>query len=169
MPIDFNLARQDCCTLPLVLVDWHLERINRIAFRIVKLQFPPVLHCQTPLPRAVQASPASSLTSEPYVALPLCPLHIEANINPAVYLIDLATDPRIFGSKVNLVAKFFAYKRVGAERVEGRGDDRGLLLLIVEENEHRDGHGDDEYGKSLQDLWGDERWDAAAACQSVVL
>jgi hypothetical protein len=43
------------------------------------------------------------------------------------------------------------------------------LLLIVEENEHRDGHGDDEYGKSLQDLWGDERWDAAAACQSVVL
>jgi hypothetical protein len=164
MPIECSLSRQDCRTQPLVLVDWHLERINCIAFRIVKLQFPPVLHCQAPLPRAVQASPASPLTSESYIALPLCPLHIEANIDPAVHLIDLATNPRIFGSKIDLVAKFFAYKRVGAERVEGRGDDRGLLLLIVEENEHRDGHGDDEYGESLQDLWGDERWDAAAAC-----
>ena len=72
-----------------------------------------------------------------------------------MHLVDLAADPWVFGRKIDFIAEFFAHKGVCAERVERRGYDRRLLLLVVKEDEDRDGHGDCEDGKGFEDLWGD--------------
>lgn len=73
-----------------------------------------------------------------------------------MHLVDLPTNPRILAGKVYLVAELFAHRRIRAQRVQRRGDDAGLLLLVVEEGEEGDGHGDDEDGKGAEDLFRDE-------------
>lgn len=72
-----------------------------------------------------------------------------------MHLVDLAFDPRVLARKVDLVAQDVAHGWVGAQSVERGGDDGGLLLLVVEEGERGDGHGEDEDREGFEDLWGD--------------
>lgn len=72
-----------------------------------------------------------------------------------MHLVDLALDPRVLAREVDLVAENFAHGGVGAQRIERGGDDGGFLLLVVEEGEGRDCHGEDEDGEGFEDLWGD--------------
>lgn len=69
-----------------------------------------------------------------------------------MHLVNLAPDPRILARKVDFVAEDLAYGRIGAQCVEGGADDRGLLLLVIEEDEDRDGKGDYEDGEGFKDL-----------------
>ena len=70
-------------------------------------------------------------------------------------LVDFALDPRIFTRKVDFVAELFADHGVCAQRVKGCSYDGGFLLLVVEEGEEGDCHGDYEEREGFYDLRGD--------------
>lgn len=64
-------------------------------------------------------------------------------------LVDLTPDPRVFAREIDFVAELFADEGVGAQGVEGCGYDGGFLLLVVEEGEEGDCHGDDKDGEGF--------------------
>lgn len=88
------------------------------------------------------------------MARPPSPLDPKAYLNAAMDLVDFTLDPGVFTGKVDFVAEVLAHEGVGAEGVQGSGYDGGFLLLVVEEGEEGEGHGEDEEGEGFEDLGG---------------
>lgn len=77
-----------------------------------------------------------------------------------MHLVDLAPYPRVLAREVDFIAEDLAHGGVGAERVQGRGYDRGFGLLVVEEDDGGDSHGDYENWEGAEDGVVDKRGDA---------
>lgn len=115
--------------------------------RIVQLHTLTVFKRQTPLLRVIQPAPPSPPALQPRLSRPLRPLDPEANIDPPMHLVDIAFYPGVLACKVDFVAELLAHGGVGAQRVQRRSYDGGFLLLVVEEGEEGEGHGEDEDGE----------------------
>ena len=152
-----SLDPQKCyCIFPSRICNRSLERINCIPCRIVQLQPPPrpilIQHLQAILLRIIQAPSAPASTPQPDLALASRALDPEADIDPAMHLVDLALDPWILAGKVDLVAELLAHQRIRPQRVQRTSHDGRLGLLVVEEGEERDDHGGDEEWERIADL-----------------
>lgn len=104
---------------------------------------------QAPLER-LKVATLLPLTDKPGQSLGFGAFDPEANVDGAVQLVQLASNPRGLAGKVDFVAEQLAGCVVGAQGVQDGADGRGGRLLVVEDGEAGGSHKHKEYRQRLE-------------------
>ncbi len=100
-------------------------------------------------------TPRPPETSKSHISICPPPLDAEANINPAMKLVQLAPDPREPVPEVNLLAEDLARFLARAQCIQRGVDDGRGRLLVVEDGERADGYESNEERDSAEPA---QRW-----------
>lgn len=117
-------------SLRVSLVDHRLIAAPAV---LKQLHHRPILQLETPLQCLKIASLLPPQTDKLSLRLRPGAFDPEPNVNDAVQLVQLATDPRHLARKVDLITQDLARRLVRPQRVQDRVDRRRARLLVIED------------------------------------
>lgn len=129
-PLVYDALSSIC--LFITLVDHRLIATSAV---LKQLHYRPIFQLETPFQRLKIASLLPPQADKLGLRLRPGAFDPELDINDAVQLIQLATDPRHLARKVDLIAQDLARCLVRPQRVQDRVDRGRTRLLVIEDRQ----------------------------------